>query len=547
MTWVLLGMVVGVNSNCQSDGHGSGTGGGSSGSTTDMPGSITDTPGSTGTTTATTQGGSDGDSTGTKFDVGVAGTGGPTSGGGGQPSCKVEDDMNAPGACDTKAPPGSFEPEIQWSWAGGPDEHQSIVTPLVANFNDDNGDGAIDLCDIPDVVVVAYGTIYTGGHIYLLDGATGAVHLQVATLVQERITPAIGDIDNDGLVEIVTLTYGEGADLVAFEHDGAEKWRKSAPWLGNSGPAIALADLDHDGDVEIIAGVAVADHEGNTLWTSNDDVFYYAATTAADLDGDDDLEVIVGATAYHHDGSRYYSASIGHGFPQVADLDADEDPEIMVVGYDGVSVLEHDGTVKYTGVSPTGAALPAWDRPATVHDFDGDGLAEAAASSASRYSVFEADGSLVWTAAVLDASGIAAGTAFDFLGDGVAEAMYADESTLFVFDGAGEALLSIPRTSWTTTEYPVVVDVDNDGSAEIVVVSGEKGGPPSPTVQVIRDVEDRWIQARRIWNQHTYHVSNVREDGTIPQFEPKHWKLLNTFRTNAQIEGGGVCKPVPEG
>ena len=25
----------------------------------------------------------------------------------------------------------------------------------------------------------------------------------------------------------------------------------------------------------------------------------------------------------------------------------------------------------------------------------------------------------------------------------------------------------------------------------------------------IRDVQDRWIQPRRIWNQHTYHVTNV--------------------------------------
>ena len=65
--------------------------------------------------------------------------------------------------------------------------------------------------------------------------------------------------------------------------------------------------------------------------------------------------------------------------------------------------------------------------------------------------------------------------------------------------------------------------------------------------RVIRDVDDRWIQARRIWNQHTYHVTNVREDGTIPQFEPPHHVGLNTFRTNAQIEDGGVCKPPPAG
>ncbi|MCA9705392.1 MAG: hemolysin, partial [Myxococcales bacterium] len=104
-------------------------------------------------------------------------------------------------------------------------------------------------------------------------------------------------------------------------------------------------------------------------------------------------------------------------------------------------------------------------------------------------------------------------------------------------------------SSGTIIEYPVVADVDNDGSAEIVVVSNASfvGMQTAPLVQVIRDIDDRWIQARRIWNQHTYHVTNVREDGTIPQNEPPSWELLNTYRTNAQIENGGVCIPDPEG
>ena len=63
-------------------------------------------------------------------------------------------------------------------------------------------------------------------------------------------------------------------------------------------------------------------------------------------------------------------------------------------------------------------------------------------------------------------------------------------------------------------------------------------------MQVIRDKMDRWIQARRIWNEHAYHVTNVREDGTIPMIEAPSWQRLNTFRTNAQINGAGVCTPV---
>jgi hypothetical protein len=113
-----------------------------------------------------------------------------------------------------------------------------------------------------------------------------------------------------------------------------------------------------------------------------------------------------------------------------------------------------------------------------------------------------------------------------------------------VFDETGSPLMEVPRTSSTIVEYPVVADVDNDGSSEIVVVSNKyHTDDPPPHVQVIRDVEDRWIQSRRIWNQHTYHVTNVNEDGTIPQFEQPSWELFNTFRTNAQIENGGACVP----
>ncbi len=44
-----------------------------------------------------------------------------------------------------------------------------------------------------------------------------------------------------------------------------------------------------------------------------------------------------------------------------------------------------------------------------------------------------------------------------------------------------------------------------------------------------------------------HHITNVREDGTIPKDQKPSWQTLNTFRTNAQIEGGTVCNPIPPG
>ncbi len=525
--------------------------------------------------------GGEGDDAGedAKFDIGS--TDGNTGGTCGGPvpcnPCKVNpDEGNAVGECMMKSPPDSFQPAVQWQWDGALDVYP---TPLVANMTDDNGDGVVDLCDVPDVIVVGgFGELrccYQGGpaKIWVLDGATGSLHYESGPQVEISVNPALGDIDGDGVAEIVTATPssdgGKSVNLIAFEHDGTLKWQSPDAWQGNAQPApefqwsaIALADLDNDGDVEIIAGTHLYDHTGKLLWAAPPKLGNVNAATAADLDGDGDLEVILGHAAYHHDGSEYYydptlesielingTTNLTGKFPQIANLDADPDPEILVVSKQYLAILEHDGTTKIKMPAPPGPSGSGALYPSTIHDFDGDSFPELAISTGTEYTVHESDFSITWSAPISDASGLAAGTAFDFLGDGVAEAMYADEYSMFIYDGkTGGVLMSAPRSSGTGIEYPTVADLDNDGSAEIVVVSnstGAPGGKSAPAVQVIRDQQDRWIQARRIWNQHTYHVTNVREDSTIPQYEQPNWRTFNTFRTNAQIEAGGVCNPPP--
>ncbi len=511
------------------------------------------TSGGASTTTAT---GADTSGAGPKFDVGPEETGGESeseSETGVTPSCKVVDDMNAVPDCDETAPPDAFELDLQWSWDGPEGYGESMVITLVGNLTDDDQNGEIDLCDVPDIVVTTYAGGATSGRIYVLDGETGAEHYHTEIPLYGYMTPALGDIDNDGLPELVTVDASY--NLVAFEHDGAHKWTGGA-WPPNDAKfgALALADVDVDGDVEIIAGNLLFDHTGAQLQAFPDIAGvsgFGNSSAAADLDGDGDLEIILGRSAWHHDGGAYYNnAQLAAGIPTIADIDGDGQPEVLLHSGQGISILEHDGAPTTVEQRPTGAGSSnnAWHRPSCVHDFDGNGDPEIGVSAADKYGVFEPDLSWQWLANVADGTGVASGTAFDFLGDGGAEAMYADETKLFIFDEDGQILLEDLRSSRTLIEYPVVADVDNDGSAEIVVVSNMGfGGQTAPTVQVFRDIEDRWIQARRIWNQHSYHVTNVREDGTIPSPEPAHWSDLNTFRTNAQIENGGVCKPLPPG
>ncbi|RMG21757.1 MAG: hypothetical protein D6729_00045, partial [Deltaproteobacteria bacterium] len=57
-------------------------------------------------------------------------------------------------------------------------------------------------------------------------------------------------------------------------------------------------------------------------------------------------------------------------------------------------------------------------------------------------------------------------------------------------------------------------------------------------LRVYRDQADRWVDSRRIWNQHAYFVTNIEEDGTVPRTSQArlNWREpgLNNFRTNVQ-------------
>lgn len=517
------------------------TGSGGAAGTTEA-GSSNATSGTAGLGTTTSADSSSSSGGGPIFDVGGVATDGVVV----EPVCTVVDGMD-PAPCTESSPPDSFDPVVQWSW-GDPGVTGAVVIPLVANFTDDDGNGEIDLCDTPDVLITTM-----QNELVLLDGATGTEHWTSATPVHNFTTPAIGDIDGDGFVEIVTR-HANNNNLVVLDHNGAVQWMApnggSLPLVG----AFALADLDADGDVEILYGGAAYDHLGALLWTkplTNS----WSAPIAVDLDDDGDMEVLVGGAAYHHDGSVYFAdpgivTSFTGIYSQIANLDDDPEPEILISAENGVTVLEHDGTTKF---SAWGGGSGDANRPLAIHDFDGDGLPEFGASALGggfAFGVYEVTPAVLWSGGAVDSSGQSGGTAFDFLGAGVAQAIYADETTLYAYDDIGQVLMSVPRSSLTHIEYPVVVDVDNDGSAEILMISsvGTNGAPQSaPAIQVIRDVRDRWVPARRIWNQHTYHVTNVFEDGTIPQQEAKSWQQLNTYRTQAQVMSGGVCAPPPAG
>ncbi|RME26806.1 MAG: hypothetical protein D6806_05640, partial [Deltaproteobacteria bacterium] len=145
-----------------------------------------------------------------------------------------------------------------------------------------------------------------------------------------------------------------------------------------------------------------------------------------------------------------------------------------------------------------------------------------------------------------DSSRVTGSSVFDFNGDGAAEVIYNDECRFRIYDGTtGEILFSEPSESRTRVEYPVVADVDNDGNAEIVFCTTTESGFCSENldsqynagIEVWGDASDTWVSARRIWNQHSYHVTNITESARVPLHEPESWlsyngRLYNSYRSN---------------
>ncbi len=446
-------------------------------------------------------------------------------------------------------PPSAFAPREQWSWRGStvePTFTNVWSTPLVANLDDDDGDGRIDENDIPDVVFISLDTYsFTDpaasipGVLRVLSGDTGLEKFAVTSpRFADTSIPAIGDLDGDGRPEIVGLKWvqtpmGSGmgglfsryvtGTLVALDNTGRLLW-ESDPWSWPSeitfnAAAPSIADLDGDGFAEVILGRDVFDHRGRLLWRGTADYGLAAAgphSVVADLDLDGSPEVVAGGTVYRNDGTILWEiASIRDGGTAVGMLDPlDPFPQIVIHTGSGLVVVDRFGMEQWRASIPSMG--PATMLP-VIADFDGDGDADVAIANGEAVHVLDgASGAFVWTRPVTDSTCCVGASAFDFEGDGVYELILNDNGSVYVYRGTdGTTIYNAPRINPTAFEMPVVADVDNDSKAELLVALFGAAGQGGVTAY--SNVGDNWVGAPRIFNQQAFHVTNVHESGAIPR------------------------------
>ena len=229
-------------------------------------------------------------------------------------------------------------------------------TPAVADLNNDGKMEIIftsyDLC--------VYCLDANGNLLWKYITKGGIQHAYTGAIERKLAHPVAADINNDGYMEIIvnTAIYDkpEWSAVYCLDYEGNLIWKyKPNKPLER---CIAVGDINNDGNVEIVFGdvngtIYVLKSDGNLLWKHTLPEFYFkkgpisvAVDFAlfypyiADLDGNGYAEIIVvawchGVFIFSHDGKLIKQwprplGEFGYRGGAIADIDGDGDLEIIV-------------------------------------------------------------------------------------------------------------------------------------------------------------------------------------------------------------------------
>ncbi|MHA2289329.1 MAG: FG-GAP-like repeat-containing protein, partial [Promethearchaeota archaeon] len=108
-------------------------------------------------------------------------------------------------------------------------------------------------------------------------------------------SPALGDIDNDGKLEVIACT---DKIFALNTENGSLKWSSNVGYMTSSP---ALGDVDSDGETEVVVGsiygnVSVFNGQAGTLeWTFYTGGRIRSSPALGDVDNDKRLEIIIGS------------------------------------------------------------------------------------------------------------------------------------------------------------------------------------------------------------------------------------------------------------
>ncbi|MEW5847297.1 MAG: hypothetical protein AB2A00_00735 [Myxococcota bacterium] len=396
--------------------------------------------------------------------------------------------------------------------------------------------------------------IVLGGYVYRHTGVEHAAGPGWLTTPSTGQIPVVLNVDGDAELELVS------GDRI-YRWDGTLGFTPEAySPTGMAGGFVAVADF---GSFELTPGVPDPGYpEVVTVGAGN--------VTVRTIHG----RVVFGPVALPTPPGYRCSATVGRGYggpPTIGDFDGDGVPEIAVAGagaYAVFDLFECAGPTVPAGCYDVGIRWATLSQDcssnrtgSSIFDFEADGRVEAVYADECYARVYDgvtgevlfsqAHSSCTWyeNVIVADTDGdyrsdllVPSNTnctvscaAVDPVHPGLRCETDAD-CPAFTGCVAGYCRCSTnqdcPANSGLRCEPPLA-GTPGSGNVCRAYHQGSVSG-----VRIYRDIQDRWVNSRAVWNQHAYFVTNIDDDGVVPPAGSiaHNWATpgLNNFRQNVQ-------------
>ncbi len=436
-----------------------------------------------------------------------------------------------------------------------------LVIPLVGDVNDDG---------VTEIVCFAPNDTYQfcgSTHVNIVSGQTHKLidDFDIVSRVSTQDAGVYGLVKlNDGRVVLVIYTLDNY--LRAYNLSGPDKTPIWESPISYDVTNVSFADFNNDGFPEVYLGSSIYDAQtgillakgnGNTgLSASHNNGATFGGvykpmemTFAANMDEDASLELVAGNEIYsveitNRNGTSGNSITLEYsitpppgvpvdGHSQIADFNLDGHLDVLVskkIGlWDDVWIYVWD--VYHGNVSKPVDIVTLWPGASLplIADIDSDGVPEVVIQCyandtnpkdvlAYKYNIESNSFSEMWRLDVNEDSFSNSMSAFDFNQDGNMELIITDQEKVRIVNGKGEVLSTFAFGECTVMQYPVIADVDDDGSVEILTI-GTYGVSHTYNgyINVFASATGKWTSARKVWNQYMYNSLNINEDLTVPK------------------------------
>lgn len=395
--------------------------------------------------------------------------------------------------------------------------------------------GDIDQDGVPEIV------LRNKDYFEVRDGMTG--NLKGTTTINNYWGQCVGDVDYDGFGEIFVSDLGT-SQIVRYEHTlGSPTWTSPAP-SSYSNDYLSLADFDQDGVPEVYTGGNIFNAQNGSLLvnqSSKISLFPTRVESAIAVDILPDifcidcqgLEIVNGAKVFSVNiatGSltlaAYAPNSLPTGPASIADFDNDGLLDIAVNGGDTIYIYD-PRKAKQIG------NLFTFDYPNAIHhnvevltvgNIDNDPMPEIAMIDDQFY-MLDHDLSVIWVNDFVrdNSSGYVSSVMFDFNCDGLLEIVVrGDDSALHILRGHDGVIMASSNLCTSGTAGERPIIADINNDGHADIVCGCKEG----LVAWTGAAPNNWAAARSVFNQFSYFNVNVNDDLTIPSHQQYHANKL---------------------